>query len=430
VVAAVASCHTGPVPVAFLIVSLWGALFTLNAYRPARDNQLLVGPSFFASWLTGELPLHHLAWQLVGTAYFVANGALDAAAGIVGSAVTLASWAGLVGLAIRGVHADRIVQDVVDRGLGPETPAVARFRRRHLVVPFSRMREPGVRVQKNIVYARAAGRELHLDVFAPREPGANRPALVYVHGGAWVLGFRDRQGIPLLVQMAAAGWVCVRPEYRLSPAATFPDHLVDVKRAIAWTREHAAELGIDPAFVAGVGGSAGGHLVTLAALTFDVPEYQPGFEASDTSLQAVVPMYGVFDLTNRTGARSGSEFTEFLEKYVMKSFAAEDANGWSKASPIDQVRADAPPCFVLHGQLDNLAPVEDSRLFVDTLRAVSSAPVLYAEFPGAGHVFDLFPSFRSARAVAAIHRFLDWARSATKSPDTTPEARDAGRVPA
>src|SRR5438067_6485215 len=67
----------GPVPTAFLLVSLWGVLFTVNAYRPVRENRVLLVPSFFAAWLTGELPLHHLAWQVLATAAFVRAGALS-----------------------------------------------------------------------------------------------------------------------------------------------------------------------------------------------------------------------------------------------------------------------------------------------------------------------------------------------------------------
>jgi acetyl esterase/lipase len=73
---------------------------------------------------------------------------------------------------------------------------------------------------------------------------------------------------------------------------------------------------------------------------------------------------------------------------------------------MDQVRADAPPFFVVHGDLDTLAPVDDAREFVARLRAVSHAPVLYAEMKGAEHAFDVFPSYRTARVIEGIERFL------------------------
>ena len=102
--------------------------------------------------------------------------------------------------------------------------------------------------------------------------------LVYIHGGAWVIGDKREQGIPMMHELAQRGWVCVAINYRLSPRATWPAHIVDCKRAVAWVREHIAEYGGDPGFIAVSGGSAGGHLSALLALTPNEPEWQPGFE--------------------------------------------------------------------------------------------------------------------------------------------------------
>src|SRR5262249_31206749 len=103
--------------------------------------------------------------------------------------------------------------------------------------------------------------ELELDVHCARNRDASKkaPTLVYVHGGGWVIGQRRYQGLPLMQHLAARGWVCFSVDYRLSPRATFPDHLIDVKRALAWVREHAHEWGADPEFVVVCGNSAGAH---------------------------------------------------------------------------------------------------------------------------------------------------------------------------
>ena len=95
--------------------------------------------------------------------------------------------------------------------------------------------------------------------------------------------------------LAELGWVCVAINYRLSPRSTWPDQIIDVKRALAWTKEHIAEYGGDPDWVAITGGSAGGHLSSLAALTPNDPQFQPGFEDADTSVRAAVPFYGLYD---------------------------------------------------------------------------------------------------------------------------------------
>jgi acetyl esterase/lipase len=119
--------------------------------------------------------------------------------------------------------------------------------------------------------------------------------MVYIHGGAWIIGEKREQGKPMMYELVARGWVCVAINYRLSPKATWPDHIVDAKRAVAWVKEHIAEYGGDPSFVAVSGGSAGGHLCALLALSAGDPTFQPGFEEADTSVEACVPFYGVMD---------------------------------------------------------------------------------------------------------------------------------------
>ena len=143
-----------------------------------------------------------------------------------------------------------------------------------------------------------AGRRGHLDIYRRRDVELDRaPVLLQVHGGAWTIGEKERQGVPLMAQLAAKGWVCVAINYRLAPRNPFPAQIIDVKRGIAWVRENIEDYGGDPGYLAITGGSAGGHLAALAALTPGDPAYQPGFEDADTTVQAAVPHYGVYDLS-------------------------------------------------------------------------------------------------------------------------------------
>jgi acetyl esterase/lipase len=285
------------------------------------------------------------------------------------------------------------------------------------VFPFLLNRRKGVRVERNVPFARVAGRELKLDVTIPSAPvpggGPLRPALMQIHGGGWVLGDKREQGIPLLGHMAAQGWVGFNVNYRLSPAATFPDHLVDLKWGLAWIREHAADYGIDPDFICVTGGSAGGHLTALMALTQNDPRYQPGFDAADTRVAAAVPFYGIYDFTPH--GHFGSDpaiYRKFLEPIVLKAFVDEEPHRYEEASPIHHIDADAPPFLVIHGDRDTLAPIEDARTFVERLRAVSRQPVLFAEMQGAQHAFEVFPSPRTAKVIEGVERFLStlWER--------------------
>jgi len=394
----------------FLLVSLVGAGFTLSALVPGRKLGHLVVPYFFGSWLTSELAVHHVAWQALASAGFAYYGALEYWPGMLGLALTLASWWGLIMLQRRAALAPAVLDAALREGLGDQYRTVItpeklgdladRVRVRRIARPFH-MRDRRVEIVRNLPYG-DAGRRNQLDVYRPAGGAARCPVLLQIHGGAWVLGQKQQQGLPLMYRMASRGWVCVAPNYRLSPRATFPDHLIDVKRALAWVRRHGAEYGADPDFVVVTGGSAGGHLCSLLALTANEPGLQPGFEDVDTSVAAAVPFYGVYDFLDRLGVRGRAAMAPFLERLVMKCSPVADRERWEQASPVTRVHAGAPPFFVIHGTHDSLAFVEEARHFVAELRRVSRSPVLYAELPGAQHAFEVFHSFRSAHAVDAV----------------------------
>ncbi len=129
-------------------------------------------------------------------------------------------------------------------------------------------------------------------------------------------------------------------------------------------------------------------------------------------MQAAVPFYGVYDLTNRNGVWPDEVVPRFLAPVVMKCDHEEAPERYAAASPLDQVCAGAPPFFVIHGDLDLLAPVEDARDFVHRLREVSDEPVYYLELRGAQHAFESFASIRANAVVEAAERFLNAVRAA------------------
>jgi len=396
-------------PVLFLIVTLVGAAFTWNAYFPRRAQTLLAVPSFFAGWLTAELVAHHFVWQLGATLVFIWAGALASWPGWLGLAITLASWAAMFALVPVSNRCRPVVEQALRDALGDEavglTPASEPSGLDRLVVPF-RMGRRDVRRIRDIRYAPGAGRRHLLDVYAPYAPTQDAPVLLQIHGGGWVIGDKREQALPLMNHMAARGWVCVATNYRLSPRATFPDHLIDLKLALHWVRENIARYGGDPGFVAATGGSAGGHLCSLLALTANDPEYQPGFEDVDTRIAACVPFYGLYDFANRFGHEHFDGFIRFIGRVVLKARFEENPEAFEKASPVARVHPDAPPFFVIHGTHDSLAPVDEARSFVAHLREVSKAPVAYAEIPGAQHAFEVFHSLRTRHVVAGVDRFL------------------------
>jgi acetyl esterase/lipase len=300
-------------PWIYLAVCAVGLWFTVNALWPSHRTEL-IGPSFFAGWLTGELAGFHIFWQAVATGLFIAFGALDAWPGYLGLALTAISWAGLVWMIAIAHRSGEVIEDALRAALGDDyrdeiAPGRAErlasaLSRKQLLLPFN-LRDRRVKKIKNIRYAEGAGKRHLLDVYTPRERGERAPVLLQIHGGVWVIGDKSQQGLPLMLHLAAEGWVCVANNYRLSPKATFPDHLVDCKQALAWVREHIAEYGGDPDFIVVTGGSAGGHLAALVGLTANDPDFQPGFEHVDTSVAAAVPFYGVYDLVDTFQAPDG-----------------------------------------------------------------------------------------------------------------------------
>jgi acetyl esterase/lipase len=140
-------------------------------------------------------------------------------------------------------------------------------------------------------------------------------------------------------------------------------------------------------------------------LTPGITGFQPGFEDADTSVQAAVPMYGVYDVTNRD--RTGrSDMEELLSRAVFKAQLADAREVWEQASPMSWVAPDSPPFFITHGANDTLVPVEHARSFTRMLSEASDQPVVYAELPRAQHAFDLFSSVRTLHTLRAIDRFL------------------------
>ncbi|WP_019633987.1 alpha/beta hydrolase [Actinomadura atramentaria] len=389
-------------PYVLLVVGAALALVAANARWPRSAGFLLV-PSFFSGWLATELAPHLLVLEAVALAALAVSGGLAGWAGWCGLALGIVATAGTVATI---VLSRRTVVTLRDCGIPRELHhGASRYPRSHLAVPpLCFVPRRGVRVDRNVVYWEE--KRLRLDVYRPAADGELRPGLLQIHGGAWVVGDKREQGLPLLNHMAVHGWVGFNVNYRLSPRATWPDHIVDLKRFIAWYREHAAEYGADPDFLCVTGGSAGGHLAALVALTAGDPEYQPGFEDADTSVRAAVPFYGIYNLVDPGPWRVPMGATGLMRKLVFKRSLRADPEPFRRASPEMRVHADAPPFFVIHGTHDSLVPVAEARRFVTALRAASANPVAYAEMRGGQHAFDVFPSYRSARVIEAVERYL------------------------
>jgi acetyl esterase/lipase len=376
----------------------------------------LSNPVFMIAMLTGELAGQLLAIAICVVVAQALVGWPSGALGVVVLALAVADVAGLGILLAAGLRSRGVVTRSLATARWPQRdasshrPSWLRWWRTCLAVP---RRGTGVRIDRDIAYLHDDGGfgDAHLlDVIRPRGDVTNAPVMLYVHGGAWTIGSKREQGLPMLYELASQGWVCVTCNYRLSPRATWPDHIVDVKRALAWTKAHAREFGGDPStFLAISGGSAGGHLASLAALTPNDPSFQPGFEDADTSLDACVSLYGVLEMTGDRDlmGRQGLALSSLLSSKVMKVRLDQAPELYAAASPIERITAAAPAFLVLQGSRDSLVPVEVARAFVARFEATSGAPLCYVELPLAQHAFDLLCSPRTSATTRGIVMSLE-----------------------
>ncbi len=374
--------------------SLFFACCTLMAVVPFRRPRRLATISWIASAVPNEVPFLFLYIVIASNVPTLLDGNLDIPSRGLSVALAVFTSAGLIVVARRSLRAGPVVERALVDGLGPRwrselDPVLAGGLRRHLpwarilLLPWMFGRRDVERVA-NVAYGDAGTTNL-LDVYRHRSRPSGAPTLIYLHGGGFHWGRKNREARPLLYHLASQGWTCISANYHLAPPAdAFPHNLIDVKRVIAWVRACGHEYGADPDTIFLVGASAGAHLTAMAALTANDPTFQPGFEDVDTSITAGIGLYGYYGPL------------------------ADDDD--PPTGPI-AYGGDASPFFVVHGDHDTYTAPEGARALVEHLRAASSNPIVYAELPGAQHSFDLFHSVRFETVIDGIEAFAAWIRS-------------------
>lgn len=389
-------------------------LLAANAVKPLGGRASALG--FAVGWPTTELAPQLLALTALDTAQAVLRGKASKTSLLLAGASAAALTYVIRGASGSGALAEAsLVESLGADYLEalPDRPADADLKTplRDLARPFTMMK-PGVELISDISY-RDGGSRARLDIYRPEGVDlADAPVLIQIHGGGWTIGEKNQQGLLLMNRMAARGWVCVAINYRLAPKNPFPAQIIDVKKAIAWVRENIAAYGGDPSYLVLTGGSAGGHLSSLAALTPDVKEYQPGFEDADTRVAACIPFYGVYDMAGISGDKAALQMRDmFLGPRVFKQDPRADLTPFELASPITHVKPDSPDFFVIHGTNDGLVSVKQARAFVGKLRAISEGVTTYLELPGTQHAFEVFSSIRSQHVMRSVERWLEWHRA-------------------
>ncbi len=206
---------------------------------------------------------------------------------------------------------------------------------------------------RNIEYGQGGGHALLLDIYRPLEPVATPiPAIIWIHGGGWSAGDKYPSRVTFLTE---AGFLCVSINYRLSGEAAFPAAVEDCKCAVRWLRANAAAYNVDPDAIGVGGSSAGGHLALMAACADENAGFEGngGWEGVSSRVQAVCSYFGPADLTSLLGE-------SMIENFIGTTLE-EDPDAFLFASPIFYVSADDPPLLMLHGNMDMLVPVGQSK---------------------------------------------------------------------
>ena len=230
------------------------------------------------------------------------------------------------------------------------------------------------------------GVSLLLDIYLPRQAESPAPVVMYVHGGGWTGGDKSEgAGIQYRPELLSRGYIFVTINYRLAPEYIFPAQIEDVYCAVHFLRANAGQYGIDPERIGAIGGSAGGHLVSLlGTVGEEIPwkklPYEDRYDNQSSLVQAVVDLFGPADLT--------SLFSQADGRQPWRLFGGNSIDDpvFALYSPVTYSSIDDPPFLILHGDKDATVPLAQSQALYDYLRDVD-VPVELVVVKNAGHGF-------------------------------------------
>lgn len=245
----------------------------------------------------------------------------------------------------------------------------------------------------------APDRTEKLDVYLPATPPAGRrsPALVWIHGGGWMGGTKsEARAKNICTTLAEAGYVAVSIDYRLG-AGAWPTNLHDCKNAVRFLRAHAAKYQLDPDRIAVAGGSAGGHLALLVALTTGHPELEPvggatPYPGESSAVRCGINFYGITNVPEwREAAKADAPGgARPMRQSTAKVYGVElpDAPVLRLASPVTHLSKSSVPLLTLHGRADPTVHVSQAEELDRVARARGARHELIL-LDAIGHTFDL-----------------------------------------
>jgi acetyl esterase/lipase len=394
------------------LVSAFLVLSAATALRPGRRglSAILAYP---VGWAAGELPVQGIITQLALLGLLAWWGWPNAwLALLIDVLATVAVVENLV-LVFIAFYSRRIVRRSMARA--PVAPLKIPHARDDVFGSWWRtaMQFPfhprDMQLVKNVVYGPLARQRL--DVWRTSTTPLHAPVVLYIHGGSWTMGDKREQGRPMLHEFVRRGWIAVVPNYRLAPRNPWPAQARDVTRALGWVKKNVASYGGDPERVVISGGSAGGQLAALAALSANDPTWRPGdmADVTDWSVRGAMAFYGVLEMIGDEShwRGLGRGLRILLERRIVQVPYDGNEPLYRAMSPYDRIGIDAPPFFVVQGRNDTLVDVQVARDFVAKFRAIASAPMYYVELPFTQHAFDISASPRTSATTRAAVAFAE-----------------------
>ena len=269
---------------------------------------------------------------------------------------------------------------------------------------------PELRRINDIDYVGDANPRQTLDLYIPEaKTESSYPVVLWIHGGAWRQGSKDRPGRAL----KAAGLNCaiVSINYRLTSEKSWPAQIHDCKAALRWVKANAKKYHLDAERIVVWGGSAGGHLVAFLGTTQNHPDLDGKLGShteQSTSVKGVINFFGPTDflVMNHQGSSMDHNAASSPEGQLLGGEVSTLKARAKIASPFHQVSSDDAPILTVHGTKDPLVPYLQGKALDDKLDALKVPSVLLTVLDG-GHGRGFGPSVDKAVINFLKHHFFD-----------------------
>lgn len=283
-----------------------------------------------------------------------------------------------------------------------------------------------VAIDPNVVYRQASGIDLMADVYTPANARGPTPIILTMHGGGWVAGSREFAVMSFLPYLER-GFAVVNVSYRLGRVAQAPAAVEDCRCALRWVVAHADQYHFDPKRIITMGWSAGGHL----ALTTGLLPVSAGFDATcptdgearwasgdqpEVKVAAIINFFGITDVT---GLLEGPDARHYAVEWLGSRSDRMDLA--KRVSPLQYVKAGAPPVLTVHGDRDPYVPYSHAVRLHQALEA-AHVPNRLVTVKGGGH--GDFTRAQERDLHAAIFAFLsEHGLMPTAAGETKPKSR-------